>query len=119
MSDNVKTGALWERKDDMQEGDQDGSTGESKLFLNRKAQREYRINELFRRKARKQFEKTVGGEEEGEEAEEGGESTGRSEARDSGETMTAADDDGDEEDEAKMRKKRKVSKTYVQHLNFQ
>lgn len=108
MSFNVTTGAHWERKEEPEEEEQDLSTGESKLFLNRKAQREYRINELFRRKAKKQFEKTVGAEDVEEDAADGGSSSG---ADKSGPAAKVEDDDDEEEDETKKRKRRKVCQT--------
>lgn len=49
---SAKTGALWERKDDNEE-EEDVPVGRSKLFLNRRIHRDYRVNEIFRKKATK------------------------------------------------------------------
>lgn len=104
MSLNIKTGAYWERSDDKEE--EDPNIGESKLFLNRSANRDFKINEIVRKKAYKQFiedeKRTKGDDKAGEE------------------TKDAAADDGEEkdivqelvveeeEDEAAKRKRRKV-----------
>ena len=48
MSLNIKTGASWERKD---EEEDEVEVGRSKIFLNRKANRDFRVNELFRKNA--------------------------------------------------------------------
>lgn len=98
MSFNVKTGAHWERKEEMEEEDPDFAAGESKLFLNRKAQRDYRINEMYRRRARKEFEKAQVAEEE----------EGKSEVPCKPEPVDKTATDDEEEDEKKKLKRRKV-----------
>ena len=110
MSVNVKTGSYWERRDQPEEEDQDEASGESKLFLNRKAQREYRINEMYRRKARKQFEKTIAGEEGGEEDDDGKATPEEADKTPEPVVKVEEDDDEDEEEKAKKRKERKVCK---------
>ena len=60
MSIEVKTGALWERKNNDEEEEE--VVIRSKLFLNRKAQRDFRVNEIFRKDAL-DFEKKIGATE--------------------------------------------------------
>lgn len=49
---SAKTGALWERKEHKDDEDE-LPVGNSKLFLNRRIHRDYRVNEIFRKKATK------------------------------------------------------------------
>ena len=48
----AKTGAYWEKKETVEEEDEI-PVGNSKLFLNRQIHRDFRVNELFRKKAEK------------------------------------------------------------------
>ena len=48
----AKTGALWERKEETEE-EEDVPSGNSKLFLNRRIHRDFRVNEIFRKKSTK------------------------------------------------------------------
>ena len=48
----AKTGAYWEKKETRDEEDEI-PVGNSKLFLNRQIHRDFRVNELFRKKAEK------------------------------------------------------------------
>ena len=59
----AKTGAYWEKKETRDEEDEI-PVGNSKLFLNRQIHRDFRVNELFRKKAEKI--ETVDAEEEEE-----------------------------------------------------
>ena len=49
---SAQTGAYWEKKNDNDE-EEEVPVGNSKLFLNRRIHRDYRVNEIFRRKATK------------------------------------------------------------------
>lgn len=92
----VKTGALWERKDEQEEPEEELTGAQSHLFLNRKAQREYRINELFRKQAMLIEKKLGSGDEE------------ESESTKKPEVIPKLDDNVEEEEEKKIRQKRKV-----------
>ena len=50
---SAKTGALWERKEEKEEEEDGIASANSKLFLNRRIHKDFRVNEIFRRKATK------------------------------------------------------------------
>ena len=50
---SAKTGALWERKEEQEEEEDGISAANSKLFLNRRIHKDFRVNEILRKKATK------------------------------------------------------------------
>lgn len=107
MSLNIKTGAYWERRD--QKEDEDTTVGQSQLFLNRQATSDFRINEVIRKKAYKQFidgeKKTGDDNDEGNNKDDSVGDNGGEEQE-----ITVQLKAEEEVDEATMRKRRKVFK---------
>lgn len=107
MSLNIKTGAYWERSDEKEE--EDAPLGPSKLFLNRHANRDFKINEIIRKKAYKEFieeeKKTkADGNVDDREVKESGDGENDEEEKEIVQKLVVEE----EEDEATKRKRRKV-----------
>jgi hypothetical protein len=105
MSLNIKTGAYWERSEQKEEDDP--NFGESKLFLNRHANRDFKINEIVRKKAYKEF---LEQEKKAKESGDAGEDTKDGDGANDEEEKEIVQElvVEEEEDEATKRKRRKV-----------
>lgn len=105
MSLNIKTGAYWERHEQQEE--EDTPVGQSQLFLNSQATRDFRINEVIRKKAYKQF---IDGEKKSGDANDEGTNKDESveDKVDEEQEITVQLKAVEEVDEATKRKRRKV-----------